>query len=151
MVQRDGAERRFMWGQCRRENPATGAQRGSPDFCCSSQDYVDRRGAKLQINLSGKQTHGGGGAPRSVRLRSFIIPPVFQERDPGRVKKEQRTSFKCSLRERNAVLIPADRRWAKWVINKLPPRVRCTDDNFVSFFLPPKLYLPPPLFTTLSS
>lgn len=37
--------------------------------------------------------------------------------------------------------------------NKIPPRVRCTVDNFVSFFLSLNNYLPPPLFflTTPSS
>lgn len=48
-----------------------GPRRVPADLCCSSQDYVDRTGAGLEMELRGKQSHGGGGAPRS----SFIIPP----------------------------------------------------------------------------
>lgn len=60
--------------------------------------------------------------------------------------KEQRRIFKWSLQRGKALLIPAARSWAKWEINKISPRVHCTDDNFVSFFLPPKLLLTSPSF-----
>lgn len=44
-VQRDGADLRFMWVQCSRENQPTGARRvHSPDFCCSSQGQGNSSG-----------------------------------------------------------------------------------------------------------
>lgn len=102
MVQRDGAELRFMWGRWRREKASGGARRVPADFCCSSQDSVDRSGAELQMNLRGKQTHGGGGgggAPRS----SFIIPPrVSGERSRVGEGAADKFQMSCAGEERGA-------------------------------------------------
>lgn len=92
-VQRDAADRRFMWVQCRQENKSACARRlDSPNFYRSSQEQINSGGRKktliTRLHMNRKPADDSRCAPLPIRLCSaaFIIPRV-QMRNPIRLKK----------------------------------------------------------------
>ena len=155
-VQRDGGSLHFMWVQCRQENKSVCAPiADSPDFCHSSQGEMSSGGIQNNnkaINFKvGKHTQGSHWTPQSVRPSAcarllFNIPRFPKQKScPG---LDQRVAEKFGGREGNgggkrcSVTLTSQQTGAglneSLEINKIPPRVHCTVDNFVSFFLPPK-------------
>lgn len=114
-------------------------------------------GARENINYnnkSGRKTDTGQQLRSRVHPSICLLPSFIIWRNPVRetvAEKFKREKRKWS-RSRRSVIVPSRGTGAKpnesLEINKIPPRVQCSVDNFVSFFLPPKIItcLPPRSF-----